>query len=69
MTADHHDEHPGTHPEIELSDRGKRALAIHELLIEKGVVGRDEVREGRPEGEGAYTVGRCAGCREGVVGQ
>ena len=65
MTADHHDEHPGTHPEIELSDRAKRALAIHELLIEKGVVGRDEVREGaeraraRTPSDGARVVAKA----------
>ena len=47
MSADHHDnsEHPGVLPEIGLSDRAKRALAVHELLIVKGVVDHDEVRE------------------------
>ena len=47
MSADHHDnsEHPGVLPEIGLSDRAKRALAVHELLIAKGVVDHDEVRE------------------------
>ena len=47
MSADHHDnsEHPGVLPEIGLSDRAKRALAIHELLIAKDVVDHDEVRE------------------------
>ena len=38
MSADHHDnsEHPGVLPEIGLSDRAKRALAVHELSDRKG---------------------------------
>ena len=47
MSADHHEdaEHPGVLPEVGVSDRAKRILAIHALLIDKGVVGHDEVRE------------------------
>ena len=67
MSADHHDdaEHPGVHPELELSARAKRALAIHELLVEKGVVGHDEVREmvarvrARTPADGARVVAKA----------
>ena len=67
MSADHHDdaEHPGVHPEIELSNRAKRALAIHELLIERGVVSHEEVRElvarvgARTPSDGARVVAKA----------
>ena len=67
MSTEHHNdtEHPGVHPEIELSNRAKRALAIHELLIEKGVVGHDEVRElmarvrARTPSDGARVIARA----------
>ena len=72
MSGDHHDdsEHPGVHPEIELSPRAKRALAIHEILIEKGVVGRDEVRDmvdrvrSRVPSDGACVVAKAWSDRE-----
>lgn len=47
MSENHHDEaeHEGIQPDAELSLSARRALAIHELLVQKGVVGPDEVRE------------------------
>ena len=67
MSTDHHNdtEHPGVHPEIELSNWAKRALAIYELLIENGVVGNDEVREvaarvrARTPSDGARVVAKA----------
>ena len=65
MSTDHHNdtEHLGVHPEIELSNRAKRALAIYELLIENGVVGNDEVREvaarARTPSDGARVVAKA----------
>ena len=65
MSTDHHNdtEHPGVHPEIGLSNRAKRALAIYELLIENGVVGNDEVREvaarARTPSDGARVVAKA----------
>ena len=40
MTEYHHDEseHEGIQPDTELSLPAKRALAIHELLVEKGII-------------------------------
>ena len=37
MSENHHDEseHQGIRPDAELSLRARRALAIHELLVEK----------------------------------
>ena len=47
MSDDHHDEteHEGVQPDTSLSLRAKRAIAIHELLVEKGVVAAGEVEE------------------------
>ena len=47
MSGDHHDEseHPGTQPDIALSYRAKRALAIQALLVEKGIIEVGEVEE------------------------
>ncbi len=47
MSEYHHDEseHEGIQPDSELSLQARRALAIHELLVEKGVIGAAEVRE------------------------
>ena len=47
VRADHHKdaEHPRVLPEVSLSERAKRILAIHALLIDKGVLGQYEVRE------------------------
>ena len=66
MSDDHHDEseHPGTQPDIELSYRAKRALAINELLVEKGVIEAGEVEEqihrvrSRSPSDGAKVVAR-----------
>ena len=30
--------HQGIHPDIELSEPARRAIAMHELLVEKGVL-------------------------------
>lgn len=45
MSENHHDEteHEGILTDTELSLPAKRALAIHELLVEKGIIGPDEV--------------------------
>ncbi len=40
-----HDEHRGVQPDEELTPRARRALAMHELLVEKGVVEDGEVEE------------------------
>ena len=47
MSDDHHDEseHEGIQPDSSLSYRAKRAIAIHELLVEKGVIYAGEVEE------------------------
>ena len=47
MSDDHHDEseHEGIQPDSSLSYRAKRAIAIHELLVEKGVIDAGEVDE------------------------
>ncbi len=47
MSDNHHDEseHEGMQPDTELSLPARRALAIHELLVEKGIIEQDEVRE------------------------
>ena len=69
---DHHHDHgngggPHRHPpapDIELSERAKRALAMHELLIEKGVIGPDDLRQsmdraGRSPSDGARVVAKA----------
>ena len=47
MSDDHHDEneYEGMQPDTSISLRAKRAIAIHELLVEKGVVAAGEVEE------------------------
>ena len=47
MSDDHHDEseHEGIQPDSSLSYRAKRAVAIHELLVEKGVIDAGEVED------------------------
>ena len=47
MSDDHHDEseHEGIQPDTSISSRAKRAIAIHELLVEKGVLAAGEVEE------------------------
>lgn len=42
MSGDHHE---GLQPDTSLSFRAKRAIAIHELLVEKGIVASGEVEE------------------------
>ena len=71
MSTDHHNdtEHPGVHPEIELSNRAKRALAIYELLIENGVVGNDEVREVAARVRARTPSDGARGRRESMVGR
>ena len=62
---DHDHDHPGMEEDIELSDRAKRVLAMEELLIEKGMIGRDAVRrlvdvtESRSPADGARVVARA----------
>ena len=59
---DHDHDHAGMEDDVELSDRAKRLLAMEELLIEKGVIGRDDVRrvvdvmETRSPADGAKVV-------------
>ena len=38
-------EHPHAHPKNELPHYGKRAYAIRDLLVEKGVVTLDEIQQ------------------------
>ena len=67
MSEYHHDEseHEGIQPDTELSLPARRALAIHELLVEKGIVGPDEVRErsdayrSRSPSDGARVVAKA----------
>lgn len=67
MSDNHHDEseHEGIHLDIELSLPARRALAIHELLVEKGIIGQDEIREraelfrSRSPSDGAKVVAKA----------
>ncbi len=45
MSPGHHEPHQGVHPDEDLSPKARRALAIHELLVEKGVIAAGEVEE------------------------
>lgn len=69
--SDHHDhdhgqedEHEGLQWDVSLTDRAKRALAIHELLVEKGVIMEEEVQTAtenlrrRVPADGAKVVAR-----------
>ena len=62
---DHDHDHAGMEEDVELSDRAKRLLAMEELLIEKGVIGRDDVRRlvdvsgARSPADGARVVARA----------
>ena len=69
MSDDHdHDHdaqpHPGVHPNLEFSERAKRILAMEDLLVEKGVLTRDEILRGvdelgtRSASDGARVVAR-----------
>ena len=73
MSADehHHDEdhgdhdHSGMEEDVELSDRARRLLAMEDLLVEKGVIDRNNVRrlidvvEARSPVDGARVVARA----------
>ena len=67
MSDEHHDEseHEGVQPDAELSLPARRALAIHELLVEKGVISASEVREraelfrSRTPADGSKVVARA----------
>ena len=67
MSENHHDEsaHEGMQPDAELSLPARRVLAIHELLVEKGIIGVDEVREraeayrSRSPSDGARVVAKA----------
>ena len=58
-------EHPGMEEDAELSVRAGRLLAMEELLVEKGAIGRDDVRrlldvvEARSPVDGARVVARA----------
>ena len=58
-------EHPGMEEDAELSVRAGRLLAMEELLVEKGAIGRDDVRrlldvvEARSTVDGARVVARA----------
>ena len=63
MSDDH--THPGLQHHVPLSERAKRAVAIHRLLARKNIVGPDEVRETidrarrRAPADGARVVARA----------
>ncbi len=58
-------DHPGMEDDVQLSDRARRLLAIEDLLVEKGVVGRDDVQrlvdvaDDRSPVDGARVVARA----------
>ena len=58
-------EHAGIQPDAELSQPARRALAIHQLLVEKGVIPADEARErveafrSRSPADGAKVIARA----------
>ena len=57
--------HPGGTPDIELSYRAKRSLAMQELLVEKGVIAPDDIQRSvesplaRSPSDGAKVVARA----------
>ena len=67
MSEYHHDEfeHEGIQPDTELSLPARRALAINELLVEKGIIAAGEVREraeayrSRSPSDGAKVVAKA----------
>ena len=67
MSDNHHDEseHEGIQLDIELSLPARRALAIHELLVEKGIIEQGEIRErtelfrSRSPSDGAKVVAKA----------
>ncbi len=62
---DSHGDHPGMQGDVALSERAKRILAIQELLIEKGVIEKEDVRRRanelnrRSPADGAKVVARA----------
>ncbi|MYA61066.1 MAG: nitrile hydratase subunit alpha [Dehalococcoidia bacterium] len=67
MSDNHHDEseHEGIQLDIELSLPARRVLAIHELLVEKGIIEQYEIREraelfrSRSPSDGAKVVAKA----------
>ena len=69
MSATHndasHEDHPGMVDDSALSERARRALAIRELLIERGIIDADDVRRRaddlhrRSPADGAKVVARA----------
>ncbi len=64
--GDHGDhEHPGMEDDVRLGSRARRLLAMEDLLVEKGVMGRDDVQrlvdvaEARTPADGARVVARA----------
>jgi len=58
----HHDHGTGPHrhppaPDIQLSERARRVLAMQELLIERGVIGPEDVRRSLDAASGSPTNG------------
>ncbi len=45
MSPGHHEPHKGVRPDEDLGPRARRALAIHELLVDKEVIAAGEVEE------------------------
>lgn len=45
MSPGHHEPHKGARPDEDLGPRARRALAIHELLVDKEVIAAGEVEE------------------------
>ena len=64
-SSEAHAPHPGVQEDIAVSERAKRALAIQALLIEKGVIGKDDVQSrvdamgARSPADGAKVVARA----------
>ena len=58
-------DHPGMEDDVRLSERGRRLLAIEDLLIEKGVIRREDVQrvvdaaDARTPADGARVVARA----------
>ena len=63
MSDDH--EHPGLQRHVALSERARRAVAIHRLLVGRNIIGADEVGEvidhvrARTPADGAKVVARA----------
>ena len=70
MSEHHHDEseHEGIQPDTELSLPARRALAINELLVEKGIISAGEVRERAEAYRCQKSFRRRQGRREGMDG-